>query len=83
MVLAAEMVREEQASCPCASTPTQNAPARGRYADGRVLPPSREQLGRASWKLLHTAVAQFPHEPVSVSAIVTSAFTAGMDCLRP
>lgn len=30
----------------------------------RVLPPSREEIGRCSWKVLHSMAARYPENPV-------------------
>ncbi|XP_026192809.1 FAD-linked sulfhydryl oxidase ERV2-like [Cyclospora cayetanensis] len=49
-------------SCPCA----EGKGSSGSSSESRVLPPSREQMGRASWKLLHRAVAHFPDNPGAV-----------------
>ncbi|CDJ64223.1 erv1-alr family domain-containing protein, conserved, putative [Eimeria necatrix] len=38
-------------------------PSQGKRPDSLILPPSREQMGRASWKVLHAAAAQFPDKP--------------------
>ena len=39
-----------------------------------LLPPRRAELGRASWKLLHTMMARFPEEPTADDSLALKTY---------
>ncbi|TVU48000.1 hypothetical protein EJB05_07619, partial [Eragrostis curvula] len=43
--------------------PTPPPPQPEAEKDGKVAPLTKEEVGRATWMLLHTIAAQFPDEP--------------------
>ncbi|EPR58303.1 Erv1 / Alr family protein [Toxoplasma gondii TgCatPRC2] len=72
------------ASCPCGSSAEARVSPQLREA-GKVskLPPNREQIGRASWRVLHSMAARYPEVPTSRHTLEAAAWIFAFSALYP